>query len=51
LLLPQVATEYGWDPETFLMYACRKAGLHDSAWKDPATTIEIFTAEVFGERD
>lgn len=51
LLLPQVATEYGWDPETFLTYACRKAGLHDSAWRDTATTIEIFTAEVFGERD
>jgi AmmeMemoRadiSam system protein A len=51
LLLPQVATEYGWDRETFLGYSCRKAGLPADAWKDPRTTIEIFTAEVFGEKD
>ena len=49
LLLPQVATEYGWDRDTFLMYACRKAGLADDAWKDPSTIIETFTAEIFGE--
>lgn len=49
LLLPQVAVEYEWDRETFLMYACRKAGLADDAWKDPSTIIETFTAEVFGE--
>ena len=49
LLLPQVAIEYGWDRDTFLMFACRKAGLADDAWKDPSTIIETFTAEVFGE--
>jgi AmmeMemoRadiSam system protein A len=49
LLLPQVATEYGWDRDTFLSYTCRKAGLPPDAWKDPGTTIEIFTAEVFSE--
>jgi AmmeMemoRadiSam system protein A len=49
LLLPQVATEYKWDRETFLMYASRKAGLADDAWKDPSTIIEMFTAEVFSE--
>jgi AmmeMemoRadiSam system protein A len=49
LLLPQVATEYGWDRDTFLSYTCRKAGLPQDAWKDPNTVIEIFTAEVFGE--
>ena len=27
LLLPQVATEYGWDRETFLGQTCVKAGL------------------------
>jgi AmmeMemoRadiSam system protein A len=27
LLLPQVATAYGWDRETFLSETCRKAGL------------------------
>ena len=50
LLLPQVATEYGWDRDTFLSYTCRKAGLPPGAWKDPATTIEVFTAEVFSEK-
>jgi AmmeMemoRadiSam system protein A len=49
VLLPQVATEYGWDRETFLTHTCRKAGLPDSAWKDPQTVVQIFTAEVFGE--
>ena len=27
LLLPQVATDYGWDRETFLAHTCRKADL------------------------
>ena len=49
LLLPQVATEYGWDRETFLCQTARKAGLPSSAWKNPETRIFIFTAEVFGE--
>ena len=51
LLLPQVAVEYGWDRETFLGYTCDKAGLPFDAWKDPQTTIEVFTAEVFSEKD
>lgn len=51
VLLPQVATEYNWDRETFLVHTCLKAGLPEDAWKDPATRIEIFTAEVFGEKD
>ncbi len=49
LLLPQVATEYGWDRQVFLAQTCRKAGLPDSAWKDPTTTISIFEAQVFSE--
>ncbi|MCI0603526.1 AmmeMemoRadiSam system protein A [bacterium] len=51
LLLPQVAVEYDWDRDTFLSFTCRKAGLEPDAWKDPDTIIEIFTAEVFGEKD
>jgi AmmeMemoRadiSam system protein A len=47
LLLPQVATEYGWDRKTFLRHTCLKAGLPESAWRDPATEIQIFTAEIF----
>jgi AmmeMemoRadiSam system protein A len=49
LLLPQVATEQGWDREEFLVHTCRKAGLPDDAWRDPETVIEIFSAIVFGE--
>jgi len=51
VLLPQVATEYGWDRETFLTHTCLKAGLPTEAWKDPSTAIEIFSAEVFGEKE
>lgn len=50
LLLPQVATEYGWDRQTFLEQTCRKAGLPQSAWRDPDCRIEKFTAEVFSEK-
>lgn len=49
LLLPQVATDYGWDRETFLQHTCAKAGLPPEAWKDEGVTILSFTAEVFGE--
>ena len=49
LLLPQVATEYGWDRETFLTHTCYKAGLPGDCWRSPETRIEIFSAIVFGE--
>lgn len=49
LLLPQVASEYGWDRETFLDQTCIKAGLSRGAWRDPSTVVEKFSAEVFGE--
>ena len=47
LLLPQVATEYGWDRKTFLEHTCLKAGLPRDAWKDGKTSICTFSAEVF----
>lgn len=49
LLLPQVATEYGWDRETFLRQTCVKAGLPPDSWRTPDCRIERFSAEVFGE--
>ena len=49
LLLPQVATEYGWDRQTFLDQTCVKAGLGRGDWRHPETVIEKFSAEVFGE--
>ena len=48
LLLPQVATECGWDRETFLAQTCLKAGLSPDAWKSNAQVFR-FDAEVFGE--
>ena len=50
ILLPQVATEQGWDRKTFLEEACRKAGLPRHAWQDKATDIFAFSAIVFDER-
>jgi AmmeMemoRadiSam system protein A len=49
LLLPQVATEYGWDRLTFLKQTCVKAGLPENAWQDPATRIFIFSADILHE--
>ena len=47
LLLPQVATEYGWDRKTFLEHTCQKAGLPSQAWKDGNAEIYIFSADIF----
>ena len=49
LLLPQVASEYGWDRETFLEQTCVKAGVSRDAWRRAECRIEKFSAEVFGE--
>jgi AmmeMemoRadiSam system protein A len=47
LLLPQVATEWGWDVEQFLQHTSRKAGLPLDAWR--TARVYRFDAEVFGE--
>jgi AmmeMemoRadiSam system protein A len=49
LLLPQVATEYHWDRETFLDNTARKAGLPRNAWRDPDAKIFLFSAELVKE--
>jgi uncharacterized protein len=49
VLLPQVATEYGWDRDTFLKHTCLKAGLPENAWKKDCQ-IYLFSAQVFGEK-
>jgi AmmeMemoRadiSam system protein A len=48
LLLPQVATEWGWTIEQFLRQTCVKAGLPGDAWQHGARILR-FDAEVFGE--
>ncbi len=50
VLLPQVATEYGWDRDTFLRQTCRKAGLGPDEWREGAS-ISVFEAEIFGEKE
>ncbi len=50
-LLPQVAAEQGWDRDEFIGFACQKAGLEKTAWKEPDTEIFTYTAIVFGERE
>ena len=50
VFLPQVATETGWDLPTFLSHLSTKAGLPSDAWRS-GTTFEVFTAQVFGERE
>jgi uncharacterized protein len=47
LLLPQVATEWGWTPEQFLRQTCVKAGLPSDVWQRGASVYR-FGAEVFG---
>lgn len=49
VLLPQVATEHGWDRETFLNQTCVKAGLPTDAWRADDAEIYIFSAQVFSE--
>ncbi len=49
LLLPQVATEFGFDATEFLSQACFKAGIPPDAWLGASTKVQTFQAEVFGE--
>ena len=52
VFLPQVAQETGWSKDEFLSNLCsHKAGLKPDAWKDKASEIYIFTAEVFSEKE
>jgi len=49
LLLPQVATEYGFSPKQFLECLSEKAGMNKDAWKEPSNKIYKFKAEIFSE--
>jgi AmmeMemoRadiSam system protein A len=50
VFLPQVATEQGWDRDTYLTQLARKAGLPGDAWRSGAELL-TFQAEVYRERD
>ncbi|MEO0122968.1 MAG: AmmeMemoRadiSam system protein B [candidate division WOR-3 bacterium] len=47
LLLPQVATDYGWTVEEFLEQTCVKAGLPEDAYKMKDTEVYKFSAQIF----
>jgi AmmeMemoRadiSam system protein B/AmmeMemoRadiSam system protein A len=47
--LPQVATETGWNKETFLNQLCLKAGLEEGDWKE--ADLFTFQADVFSESE
>ncbi|MFZ2959247.1 MAG: AmmeMemoRadiSam system protein B [Candidatus Ozemobacteraceae bacterium] len=49
VFLPQVATEQGWDRDTFLENLCYKAGLPAGSHTQSGAKLYRFTAEVFGE--
>jgi AmmeMemoRadiSam system protein A len=49
LLLPQVATDQGWDRDQFLSAVCRKAGYPDRTWTEPDAQLYRFSAQVFAE--
>lgn len=50
VLLPQVATQYGWDMKTFLEQTCVKAGLQKHAWKESDVRVSGFTALIIEEQ-
>jgi len=50
LLLPQVATEWGWTSEELLMQTCVKAGLPADEWRSGTCAIQKFRANIFSEK-
>jgi len=50
LLLPQVATDQGWDAATFLSQTCVKANLKPDDWQDfDLVRVYKFHSQVFSE--
>jgi AmmeMemoRadiSam system protein A len=48
--LPQVWKQLP-EKEKFLEHLCLKGGMSATAWQEPKTKVEVYTAEVFGELD
>ncbi len=49
LLLPQVASEYGWNAVEFLDHTCTKAGLPPGCWRDEQISVLRFEGQIFSE--
>ena len=50
LLLPQVPVEHNMNKDQYLCAICEKAGLPSFAWKERTLNINMFTANVFSEK-
>ncbi|VVB57538.1 Uncharacterised protein [uncultured archaeon] len=50
LLLPQVAIEWNFTPQTFLEAICEKAGMPKDMWKSPSAKLWTFGAEIYAEK-
>ena len=51
LLLPQVASEYGWTAEEFLSQTCVKAGLPPRAWRESSCRVFMFEGQICSEEE
>ncbi|MEN8191435.1 MAG: AmmeMemoRadiSam system protein A [Bacteroidota bacterium] len=51
LLLPQVPIEHGMNKEEYLSALCEKAGFYPGLWRERILDIEMFTANVFSEKE
>ncbi len=49
LLLPQVATDWKWNPSEFLSNTCLKAGLDQDCWLCEDVKIHKFSSQIFNE--
>jgi uncharacterized protein (TIGR00296 family) len=49
LLLPQVATDYGWDATEFLDHTCIKAGFLGRCWDSDKVEVLTFEGQIFSE--
>ncbi|WP_407422425.1 TIGR00296 family protein [Methanobrevibacter sp.] len=47
LLLPQVATEYALNIESFLEHTCMKAGISADSWMDESCDVYKFQGQIF----
>ena len=47
LLLPQVATENGFNVENFLEHTCMKAGISADSWMDESCDVYKFQGQIF----
>lgn len=49
LLLPQVATDYGWNATEFLDHTCTKAGFLGRCWNAADIDVLTFEGQIFSE--